>query len=409
MAAYESLWHRIVPWVGAHLLHLSYPITIFPEVNGGSDTTYDYVKSLCFLAIAVVATVVWSVLDRQRPGYSKLYRWLRAYVRFVLACAMFSYGGGKVIPVQMMPPSLSALMEPLGNLTPYQLSWNYIGAAPGYEIFAGTVELLGGVLLLIPGLTTLGAVVSLGAMTNVFMLNVGYGIPVKFWALHLLLIAAFLLLPDVRRLMNLFVLNREVEPGRRPPLFERRRLNRAAWAVQWLLGLFVLGTTLSSVGKLRRDFLRMRSTNPLYGIWRVDEFTADGEVRSPLLTDTLRWQRVIVSSPQTVTIQEMDGQLSPYAAAVDTTKSTLSLKPIRAALASSPWWNEWQSTPVTWDTTDSRWRGATRLSYRLPEPEAMVVEGLMNGHRLRVALRKEDRRFILMTRGFHWINEDQFY
>ena len=49
MLAYEGLWHRIVPWVGAHVLHLSYPITIFPEVNGGSDTTYDYLKSLCFL------------------------------------------------------------------------------------------------------------------------------------------------------------------------------------------------------------------------------------------------------------------------------------------------------------------------------------------------------------------------
>src|SRR6476661_7622025 len=53
VVAYESLWHRIVPWFSAQVLHLSYPITIYPEVSGGSDTTYDWVRVLCFALIAV--------------------------------------------------------------------------------------------------------------------------------------------------------------------------------------------------------------------------------------------------------------------------------------------------------------------------------------------------------------------
>ena len=30
----------------------------------------------------------------------------------------------------------------------------------------------------------------------------------------------------------------------------------------------------------------------------------------------------------------------------------------------------------------------------------------MNGHRLRVTLKKEQRRFVLKTRGFSWINDE---
>jgi hypothetical protein len=411
VVAYESLWHRIVPWFSAHVLHLSYPITIYPEVSGGSDTTYDWVRVLCFALVAVVATIVWSALDRKRAEYVTLYAWLRTYVRVVVACAMFVYGGGKVIPAQMLPPSLTTLMQPFGDLTPYQLGWSYIGASVGYETFAGTVEVLGGVLLLIPGLSTLGALVTIGAMSNVFMINIGYGVPVKLWALHLLLFAGFLLLPDVRRLLDLFVLNRPVEPAPRSRLTRRPWANRLIWGLQWVLGLYVLGSTMASVRPFRRAVERMAVTNPLHGIWRVDEFVLDGEPQSPLLTDSVRWQRVVISSPQTLSIQDMDGRFSPHAVALDTASRTLWIKRIRVDSTSSPWWSEWQSTQVGRPKLDaaSPWRDAIALTYDRQEPGAMTWEGVLNGHRLRVALKKEDRTFMLVTRGVHWIKDSQLY
>src|SRR5581483_1592624 len=80
---YDRIWHAIVPWVGKHLLRLSSDITIF--TNGSGDTTYNYVQVLCFLVLAVMVAAVWSVLDRKRPNYVRLYQWLRLYVRFALA------------------------------------------------------------------------------------------------------------------------------------------------------------------------------------------------------------------------------------------------------------------------------------------------------------------------------------
>src|SRR5207244_10396463 len=138
-------WHQIVPWVGAHILRLTRPITVIGE---SADSTYENVKVLCFVLIAALATVVWSMLDRRRISYAKLDQWLRLYVRIVLACAMFVYGGDKVIPSQMTPPSLSTLMQPFGDLTPYQLLWSFIGAGTPYQVFAGVVEMPAGTLIL---------------------------------------------------------------------------------------------------------------------------------------------------------------------------------------------------------------------------------------------------------------------
>src|SRR5690349_15086057 len=46
------------------------------EMTGSGDTTWDYVRVFCLLVTAAAATVVWSILDRKRPHYARLYSWL---------------------------------------------------------------------------------------------------------------------------------------------------------------------------------------------------------------------------------------------------------------------------------------------------------------------------------------------
>jgi len=48
---------------------------------------------------------------------------------------------------------------------------NSMGSAPAYEIFTGLAEVAGGLLLIVPRTTTLGALISLADMTQVFTLN----------------------------------------------------------------------------------------------------------------------------------------------------------------------------------------------------------------------------------------------
>jgi hypothetical protein len=65
--AYAKLWQVIVAWVGKVLFHLD--ITIFP--NGSGDTTYNYVEILCFAAVAAVAALLWTLLNRRRLEYAR--------------------------------------------------------------------------------------------------------------------------------------------------------------------------------------------------------------------------------------------------------------------------------------------------------------------------------------------------
>ncbi len=78
---YEGVWRLFIPWVGAHILHLPDPITIF--TNGSGDTTFDYVKMGTMLALAVLGALVWSLADRRRRNYETAHHWLRMLWRVI--------------------------------------------------------------------------------------------------------------------------------------------------------------------------------------------------------------------------------------------------------------------------------------------------------------------------------------
>src|ERR1700728_2865115 len=69
----RTLWHALVPWFGTNVLHIKGDFT--EVANGSGDQLYDYVLLICIFLIAVIATAIWSWLDRKRPNYEVLYQW----------------------------------------------------------------------------------------------------------------------------------------------------------------------------------------------------------------------------------------------------------------------------------------------------------------------------------------------
>lgn len=202
-------WEKVVPWLARHLFHLEITTRYG---DGGGDTLYGYAWNVFLAALAAFTTAMWSLLDRDRAHDDSLYRWLRLWVRVYLGTMMFSYGMVKVLPFQMLPPSQSRLLMRLGDMSPMSLAWAFMGSSTAYARFTGLVEVLGGALLFVPSLTTLGALICTGALAQVFTLNMGYDVPVKLFSFNLLLISLFLLAPDLRRLADMLVFNRRVEP-----------------------------------------------------------------------------------------------------------------------------------------------------------------------------------------------------
>ncbi|HWY02974.1 MAG TPA: hypothetical protein VNX60_04840 [Candidatus Acidoferrum sp.] len=374
---------QIVFWTAANVFHAKLPLVY--TGSGSGDKTFDWVLAFCLLVSAAVATGIWSVLDRGRENYVTLYKWFRLFIRFALASQLIVYGMDKVIPLQMPFPFLTRLVEPFRDFSPMGVLWASVGASPAYEIFAGSAEMLGGILLIFPRTMLLGALVSLADMIQVFMLNMTYDVPVKLFAFHLILMATFLLAPDFRRLADFFVRNRTVAPSPQPELFHTRCGNRMALAAQIMLGVWMLGMNAYSGWSAWHTYGGGRPKSPLYGIWSVDELLIDSQARSPLLTDYDRWRRAIFDFPDTMSFQRMDDSFARYRVAI----------------------NDQDKTIVFAKDGDKSWKA--NFTFQRTAVDRLILDGNMDSHQIHMQLQMMDRsKFVLVSRGFHWISEYPF-
>lgn len=319
----ESILHALIPWIGANVLHLGNPITVF--TNGSGDTTFDWVLVATNLAIAAVAAIAWSVLDRRRLEYERLWAWLQYGARILLAAELLSYGLDKVMPLQFGVLAPSRAIMPFGFGNRMGVLWGFMETSRIYTMFAGAAETLGGVLLLFPRLVTLGALIAFGCMLNVFVLNIAYDVPVKIFSFHLALLAVLILVPALPRLADLLVRARPAGAIERAPLIDGGR--RDALLMYATLGVFAIYAGYTVVGGLRG--LAGRSsyadpTAPLYGIWRVESFeprhSAPGSV-----PDDKRWQWLAIDSTASGAIVYMDGVEQPVALSYDPAQRVLAL------------------------------------------------------------------------------------
>ncbi len=377
---FAGLWHQIVPWVGANILGLKGGLREIP--NGSGDQLYDYVLLFCIFVVSCVATIIWSVLDRKRTNYQQLYQWLQLFMRLLLVTAMLTYGAAKILPMQFAPVPLARLVHPLGYTSPQGLLWIFMGYSEAYGFFGGFAELLGGLLVAVPRLTTLGALISIGALSNVLMLNLCYDVPRKIFTAHLLLVCTFLILPDIKRMTNLFILNRTTEAATTVPFLQDKLLNRGVLLLQYFYcaAILVIVLQVSYRGAVQnKDY-----TDPsLRGIWFVEQFSEDNVLRPPLVTDDQRWQYVVFDTNDFLTIQPMEGTLQLCKFTLNDSRSSLELV----------------------DFDNPTWKATFTL-----EPsgnDRIVMQGQANGHLVSATLHRVDlsnpTRFLLYNRGFHWV------
>jgi hypothetical protein len=248
--------------------------------------------------------------------------------------------------------------------------WYSIGASRPYEMFTGSVELLCGIFLFIPRTQLLGASLALAATVQVFVLNMTYDVPVKLFSFHLVLMSLTLLAPDVRRICQAVFYH---------------QVKWIAVAAQVVFGAYLVGLALhdSAVG-WRSPFGGGAPRPPLYGIWEIDKMTIAGAERPPLLTDPNRWRRMVIQRPAEVTFWRMDDTGDTQNAKVDIGARTIT---ITRTNSSAP----------------------SRFTFERPDAEHLVLDGEFDGRAIHMETHLFDRqRFLLVNRGFHWIQELPF-
>ena len=272
----KPFW-RTAQWLGPRLFHLQGVSTTL-HMSGSGDRPLDWIALGILFSVSVIATLVWTALDRKRMEYRKLQRWFRFALRLTLAYAMLYYGLPKLLPQQMPPPSLAVLNEPVGNTSPMTLLWTLIGLNPVYEMICGAVEVCGGFLLIFRRTALLGALLTAVSMSNVVLYNFCFDVSVKQYAAHLLLITLVLLAPDIGPLFN-FLLHRPI-PSHRAEAVPSTRLGRRI-EILCITVFLVLGVATMTERYVRiyaQEQANLRNPPAITGQWHIDaaEFAANG-------------------------------------------------------------------------------------------------------------------------------------
>ncbi|MEA2465642.1 MAG: hypothetical protein QOJ98_3389 [Acidobacteriota bacterium] len=362
---FAAFWSAVVPPVAQAVLGVEADVL---NPSGSGDRMANYIHLFICAVAAGVVTLLWSLIDRKAVSYPRLYKLLRVYVRFTLAFAMISYGAVKVIKAQFPAPSLDRLTQPMGEFSPMGLLWAFMGISVAYNVFTGLGELVGGLLLTTRRTTLLGALVSAGVMSHIVALNFSYDVPVKIYSSLLLLMALFLIAPDVKRLAAFFL--------------ENRALRSRKWVLvlRTVIVVAVTAVTLNQANQQRRMMTTDTMPSPLTGLWTVGELVMDGVPRPPLLTDATRWRRIVFSGGGMLTVQTVDGKRTRYRTTSNGVRE-LKLQKYRV-------------------------RDAGTLAYLTPNASTLVLDGTIDGKRVHAALQKEQTTsFLLLTRGFHWITD----
>lgn len=373
-------------------------ITVFP--NGSGDTTYSWVQVAANVSVALAVAVAWSAVDRRRTSYPWLKDGLWTLMRFVLASAMLGYGINKVFALQFPPPGMQRLLQQYGDSSPMGLMWTFMGASPAYVMFAGWMETAGGLLLLFRRTQLLGALLVAGVMANVFVLNMCYDVPVKLYSFQLLCLALVIASPDAARIWSVFVANRPAPPADLVGPWTNPVARRAALGVKLAWVAVTLPLVTWQTWQMSAVYGPGAPTGPLDGTWEVTRFVRDGAELAPRWDEPARWRHLtLVDQPswKVATVTHAKGPNERWTLAIVPGDAegagTLELREVTQDAGSG----EAPPPPVA------------SLGYRWDGKDSLRVTGTLAGAAIEADCRRlKPADFLLMNRGFHWVNEYPF-
>jgi len=199
------------------------------------------------------------------------------------------------------------------------------------------------------------------------------------------LMSLFLLAPDARRLLNALVLNRPVDRSLVLSPGGTARAIRIGLILQMVFGAYLVGMNIRGALESWTQYGGGAAKSPLYGIWNVAYMSIDDVERAPLITDNDRWRRIVFDRSTAVTFQRMDDTFARFGSKIDMETKSLTLS----------------------KRDDPKWTAS--FSFQQPAADRMALQGEMDGKKFQMRLELFPReRFLLVSRGFNWIQEYPF-
>ncbi|WP_439489675.1 hypothetical protein [Algoriphagus sp.] len=346
-----------------------------PQMNGSGDTTFNYLELISFPLIALLLTILVLIIFRKKPWISKLFSWSIIYARYYVGLILISYGVAKFMIGQFPSPGIYTLEQTFGESSPMGLAWRFFGYSDTYKIFMGLSEVSAGLLLLFRRTAVLGALMSVAVTTNIVLVNFSFDVPVKLMSSHLLFFSLLILLPSLKVLLDFFILQK---PTRlyTPGIVWKTRAQRKLWIAGKLIFAVLLPLMLIS-GHFLSQTMRARKLNQWEGAYTFSQNNLPDSAG-------VYWTNVMID--QNSMNVKTSGKNDHYYTIEDFNEEG-EIYFVRSANQEDPYFLKILENSV----------GEYQLLVTLGEQQMDIT-----------ATRKKKSDYLLMNRGFNWINEYPF-
>ncbi|WP_422116627.1 hypothetical protein [Brachybacterium sp. UNK5269] len=235
--------------------------------------------------------------------------WAHGGVRLLLAVALLYYGVAKLVLGQFGVAGMGDALITQGEMSPMGVLWRMVALSPLFQFLGGLAEVGAALALLWRRSVPLGAVIGAASMALVFVLNLGYDVPVKQISLALLIMSVVVLIPWLPRLTRAFLGNGAIGRGPLPTLVPWRPLARFTDVLGPIAALLLVAAI--GVGIPQMYPPRSIDASVPAGVWTVAQDTAAPAAQ---LASDQRWSAVAFGEVRygdaaEVQIRRADGEL----------------------------------------------------------------------------------------------------
>ena len=371
----------LLPWLSTNVYGVTEEVAF--KFTGSGDTLYDYLTLLTIFLTSIIATVIWSLLDRKRSNYTKLYYWLTVGLRYYVGLMLVNYGLSKIIQLQFPSPGQYRMLSTIGDTSPMGLAWTFLGFSKGYNIFMGIAELMAG-FLLFRRTMTFGAVVTLMATMNVMAVNYFFDVPVKIVSTHLVLITLFLLSKDIKRLILFFFTDVKTKLSviKRPKM--SKGVNIAMNSVKAIIIGYVFIFGFMDALDAEKLYGSKAPKPLLYGTYEVTNFVINGDTITNYKNDKL-WRHIAIQREGSLQIRKFVGGPLYYGVEKDSLEDKLKF-------------TSWRDKDQVFD-----------FYYKEIDTTGLDFNFIFKNDTITGTTRKLNKKdFRLPSRGFHWISENPY-
>jgi hypothetical protein len=231
--------------------------------------------------------------------------------------------------------------------------------------------------------------VATAVFINVMMLNLSYDIPVKLYAMHLVLMCLYLLANEYERIACFFVFNKTAALCNVYHYDFKGKWLRITRISLKLFVLFLIAKGLYDFWDRFKKFNERGEIKPITsGVYDVTKYAVNKDTLAPLITDTLRWQDVIFEKGGMGSVKTNDTIFRRrygrgyFVFTADTVKQIINFKKFPQDSIS-----------------------ILTLHYQLPDSNTIQLSGKKQNDSLYVELKKSKRHFQLTEKQFHWLSE----